>query len=115
MQGDLPSRPTRELPHLVRSEGGGIDPPTTAMTAVCLLPIEARMHARGTRQTSGEGWCPGVRRESPVLEDFLPSLDTAPSWCTGEQCQHMLLAKPRKKRMGFLAKVAVECRLQDRV
>lgn len=51
---------------------------------------------RGTRQTSGEGWCPGVRTESPVLEDFLPSLDTAPSWCTGKQCL-MLLANPEKR------------------
>lgn len=75
------------------------------------------MHARGTRQTSGEGWCPGVRRESPVLEDFLPSLDTAPSWCTGEQCQHMLLANPERRgwaswqRWQLNVEYRIECEL----
>lgn len=92
-----------------------VDPPTMAMTTVCLLPTEARMHARGTRPDSTEGWCPAVRSESPVLEDFLPSLDMALSWCTRRAMSTHVVGKPRKKRMGFLAKVAVECRLQDTV
>ena len=104
MQGDLPDRPTRELPHLVQSEGGGIDPPTTAMTAVCLLPPEARMHARGTRQTPWEGWCPGVRSESPVLEDVLPSLDTARSWCTGKAMSNSCCWQTQKEEDGLFGK-----------
>ena len=54
------------------------------------------------RADATEDWCPGVRSESPVLEDFLPSLGTALSWCTRRAMSTHVVGKPRKKRMGFL-------------